>query len=744
LDVLLTSKLRIPSVRRGVIGRPDLVGFLADPAGQKLTVVEAPAGWGKTTLLAEWSASQSGKRSIAWLSLDAGDNDPTRFWTYVVHALRPTVSGLASHTALLEPPGLNVCDLFLPCLLEELTKLEDDVTLVLDDYHLITNADIHDGVAFLVDYQPPTVDVVMATRVAPPLALARLRARGQLRELRADQLRFSAQEAAEMLNRAAGLALTAQEVAVLHERTEGWAAGLYLAALSLRGRDDPDAFIKEFAGDDRHVVDYLTAEVLDAQPDETRAFLLRTSVLERLCGPLCDALTEATGSARTLRQIERANLFVTALDTRRHWYRYHHLLADLLRHELQRTEPDLLPVLHRRASAWYAAEGSASDAIHHATAAGELILAADLISEHWTTFLQQGLLTTVAGWLDALPGEAVGGDARLCMTRAWIAINVGRVDELDRWIAAAEGRSGGGSDSPRARGLAAAAGMLRCIERYLHGDVTGAIESAAMALDLERDESSPWRSVGCPVLGVATFWGGHADRAVETLQEAMLRSGPAGNHLAVVHALSCLATIHAEADHLGEADRLAKLALQTAEQRRLVDHWATTMSRVALGRVLEQSGHLEEADATTGGGVDVARSGLARVELGYALLRHAEIRHALGDYDRARELLREGRQAVQACTAPGILADMLTATERRLGLSRRSRAATVLSFGEELSGRERAVLRLLPSRLSQREIADALSVSANTVKSHTRAIYRKLNVSTREEAVARARQTELI
>jgi LuxR family maltose regulon positive regulatory protein len=224
----------------------------------------------------------------------------------------------------------------------------------------------------------------------------------------------------------------------------------------------------------------------------------------------------------------------------------------------------------------------------------------------------------------------------------------------------------------------------------------------------------------------------------------MLRSGPAGNHLAVVHALSCLATIHAEADHLGEADRLAKLALQTAEQRRLVDHWATTMSRVALGRVLEQSGHLEEADATTGGGVDVARNGLARVELGYALLRHAEIRHALGDYDRARELLREGRQAVQACSAPGILADMLTATERRLGLSRRSRAATVLSFGEELSGRERAVLRLLPSRLSQREIADALSVSANTVKSHTRAIYRKLNVSTREEAVARARQTELI
>jgi LuxR family maltose regulon positive regulatory protein len=740
--VLLTTKLRPPTERPGVVPRPDLVRLLSEASGQ-LTVINAPAGWGKTTLLAEWIA-RADPATFAWVSLDADDNDPTRFWTYVVHALRSIAPGLAIDTSLLERPGVSAFDIFLPTLLQGLGRLEADVTLVLDDYHLVTNADIHNAMAWLLDHLPSTLQVVIATRVEPPLPLPRLRVGGQLLEVRADQLRFSAREAAEMLNTSAGLALSAQDVAVLHERTEGWAAGLYLAALSLRGRDDSHAFIEEFAGDDRHVVDYLTAEVLEAQPAEVRTFLLRTSVLERLSGPLCDAVTGAKGSARTLRELERANLFLTPLDTRRHWYRYHQLLGDLLRHELQRSEPDLLPILHRRASAWYGAEGSTSDAIHHATAAGDLGLAANLISGHWTTFLQQGLLSTVTGWLDALPPQAVESDARLCMTRAWIAINVGRADELDGWIRAAEGSAEPGGTQPDGRALAAAAAMLRCIERYLHGDMTAAVESARLALSLERDESSPWRSVGCPVLGVATFWTGQPTQAGEILQDAMGRSRPAGNHLAVVHALSGLATIHAQGGQLGEAERLAGLALALAEERGLVDHWATSMGRVARGQVLEQTGQLAEAEATIAGAVAVAKGGLAQVELGYSLLRHAEIRHSLGDYDRARELFGQARRAVQACRDPGILAGMLDATERHLALSPRGRAETVLSYGEELSARERAVLRLLPTGLSQREIAESLSISANTVKTHTRAIYRKLTVSTREEAVARARHLQLI
>jgi LuxR family maltose regulon positive regulatory protein len=741
--MLLTTKLRPPTERPGVVPRPDLVRLLSEAPGHHLTVIDAPAGWGKTTLLAQWSA-RTDPATFAWLSLDADDNDPTRFWTYVVHAVRSIAPELATDTALLERPGVSALDIFLPTLVQGLARLEADVSLVLDDYHLVTNHDIHNAVAWMLDHLPSTFQVVIATRVEPPLPLPRLRVDGRLLEVRADQLRFSTREAAEMLNTAAGVDLTAEEVAVLHERTEGWAAGLYLAALSLRGRDDSHAFIEDFAGDDRHVVDYLTAEVLEAQPGEVRTFLLRSSVLERLSGPLCDAVTGAKGSARTLREIERANLFVTPLDTRRHWYRYHHLLGDLLRNELQRTDPDLLPILHRRASAWYAAEGSASEAIHHATAAGDLGLAADLISQHWTTFLQQGLLNTVTGWLDGLPPHALESDARLCMTRAWIAINVGRADELGRWIRAAERSADPGSTEPDRRALAAAAAMLRCIERYLHGDVTGAVESARLALGLERDESSPWRSVGCPVLGVATFWTGQPDRAGETLEDAMVRSRPAGNHLAVVHALSCLATIRAEGGDPGEAERLAGLALGLAEERGLVDHWATTMGRVARGQVLEHAGQLAEAEATIAGAVVVAQGGLARVELGYALLRHAEVCHSLADYDRARELFGQARRAVNACRDPGILGSMLDAIERHLALSPRGRAETVLPYGEELSARERAVLRLLPTGLSHREIAEALSISANTVKTHTRAIYRKLTVSTREEAVDRARQLELI
>jgi LuxR family maltose regulon positive regulatory protein len=630
-------------------------------------------------------------------------------------------------------------------LLKGLAGFEAGVTLILDDYHLVTNTDVHNSVGWLLDHLPPTVHVVIATRIEPPLALPRRRVAGDLLELRADQLRFTAEEAVEMMHNTAGLTLTPQEVSVLHGRTEGWAAGLYLAALSLRGRTDAHDFIEAFAGDDRHVVDYLTAEVLDAQPEEVRSFLLHTCVLERLSGPLCDAVIGTKGSVRTLREIERANLFLTPLDTRRHWYRYHHLLADLLLHELQRTEPELLPVLHRRASAWYEAEGSASEAIQHATAAGDVALAADLVAEHWTTFLQKGLVNTITAWVDALPADAVQLDARLCMTRAWIAINVGRIDELDKWIRAAEDAvHEGNHKTPSETALAAAAGMLRCIERYLQGDVTGAVETAQLALGLDRDESSPWRSVGCPVLGVATFWSGHPDRAAGVLQDAMSRSRPAGNHLAVVHALSCLATIEAECGHFGEAERLAGMALELAEQCDLRDHWATAMARVARGRVLEHSGCLTEADAAVGAAVEVATRGLARVERAYALLRRAQLRHALGDYDGARSVLDDASGEVDACPHPGILADMLVATDRHLALSPRARAETILPYGLELSARERAVLQLLPTGLSQREIASALSISTNTVRTHTRAIYRKLTVSTRDEAVGRARELDLI
>ena len=628
----------------------------------------------------------------------------------------------------------------LPNLINELDELTDAVVLVLDDYHLVGNREIHDGMEFLVEHLPSTLKLVLVTRSDPRLPLPVLRVRGDLAEVRAEQLRFSEEETAELLNETLDLNLDADQVAQLQGRTEGWAAGLQLAALSLRGRTDGREFIAAFAGDDRHVIDYLGSEVLASLSDEVGTFLLRTSILERFCAPLCEAVTGAEGSARMLAAIEHSNLFLVPLDAKRRWYRYHHLFAELLRHELEQAEPELISPLHRRAAVWLRDAGHVSEAIRHSTLAGEFVDAADLIALHWSAFLQRGQLETVAGWLDALPSVVVADAPRLCLTRAWIAVNEGRIDEVDRWIEAADRATALGPTGDDAVSLEAAAGMLRCIHEYLEGDVGGAIEAARSARELEPDESSPWRSVGCPVLGVALFWRGETAESAATLEQAVRRARPAGNHLAVIHAHSCLATNHAERGDWVTAAQLARTAIELGRERGLDDHWANAMAYVARGKALEQRGKLDEAERDIRRAVELARRGVAKAEIGYALLAYAQVRHDLGQHDEARALVREARQAVESCPDPGVLVEMLARGERRL----RAAGPTRSPAREELTDRELAVLRLLPSELSLREIGSALYVSLNTVKSHSKGVYRKLGASSREEAVERARDLGLV
>src|SRR5215211_4399452 len=377
---LLETKLHVPRRRHGLVPRPRLSERLSRGTESALTLVSAPAGFGKTTLLAEWlAAAPADERSAAWLSLDQRDNDPALFWTYLIAALQTAAHGVgAGALSLLQSPQPPI-EAVLATLLNDLHAISDDVVLVLDDYHVIDARDVQDGMAFLLGHLPPQIHLVIASRADPALPLARLRARRELVEIRAADLRFTPEEAATYLNGVMGLELTARDVAALEGRTEGWIAALQLAALSMQGRDDIAGFIAGFAGEDRYIVDYLVEEVLQRQPDDVRSFLLQTSVLGRLNGSLCDVVTGRDGGRAMLEALDRGNLFLVPLDDRRRWYRYHHLFADVLQAHLLDEQPDVAPSLHRRASVWHAENGDRSEAVDHALAGGDFERAADLI-----------------------------------------------------------------------------------------------------------------------------------------------------------------------------------------------------------------------------------------------------------------------------------------------------------------------------------------------------------------------------
>jgi LuxR family maltose regulon positive regulatory protein len=417
---LLETKLYAPRPRPGVVSRPRLFELLERGAGSKLTVVSAPPGFGKSTLLADWLGSRSAGHaaSTAWVSLDSGDNDVASFWAYVIGALEMASTGVGSAARALLDSGRPPIESILTPLLNALGEVPNDVLLVLDDYHVIDRVEIHDGVAFLLDHLPPQVHVILAARADPPLPVARLRARGDLVEIRAADLRFTEDEAEAYLNGPMGLTLTSVDVAALEGRTEGWIAALQLAALSLGGRPDPGAFIADFAGDDRYIVDYLVEEVLERQPERIQRFLLETSILDRLTGSLCDAVTGDDDGRETLEALERANLFVVALDDRRRWYRYHHLFADVLRARLLAGRPGLAPTLHRRASSWFERNGDDAAAIEHALAAEDVARAADLIELATHDLRARRQEMTLRRWLDALPDATFEARPALAIAHA--------------------------------------------------------------------------------------------------------------------------------------------------------------------------------------------------------------------------------------------------------------------------------------------------------------------------------------
>jgi LuxR family maltose regulon positive regulatory protein len=711
------------------------VDRLCASAEASLALLQAPVGSGKTTLLYEWDAAPGEARPFAWLSLDAADNDPVRFLEGVVAALRTVVPGTGERALAHLGGPAALADVVLPSLVNDLAAQPERLVLVLDDYHLITDPRVHEALAYLLERRPATLQFAIATRAEPPLPVARLRLAGGIVEIGAGDLRFTDDEAGALLRDALGRALDRGDLARLQERTEGWAAGLRLAALSLAGREDAHEYIAAFAGDDRPVVDLLASEVLAGRPPEVRAFLLETSILDRLSGPLCERVTGRPGAAALLDDLERAGLLLVPLDAKRRWYRYHHLFAGLLRDELARTRPDDVATLHRRAAAWHAEGGNVDEAIAHATVGGDVATATALITAHWYAYLQRGRIHTVAGWLDALGDDVVRGEAALCLTKAWIEVNTGRMPVVAAWVTAAER-----ADADAAAVDSGIAG-LREIHRYMDGDVAGSVRAGQASLRLG---PTPWRPVGCPVLGLALFWSGRSDEATAELEGAADEARAADNHLAVIHASCGLATIRAEAGDLDAADATAARALALADETGLGEHWATALARVVRGRALMRRGRVDEAAAVIERAATVADRGVAALEIAYARLAESDLRGLRGDGPGAVESVARARRTIERCADPGILSEFLAAAQRRVDRAPARRTATAGAVAPELTERELVVLRLLPSALSQREIGGALDVSLNTVKSHTRSIYRKLDADTRDDAVARARAVGLL
>jgi LuxR family maltose regulon positive regulatory protein len=656
---LLATKLHVPGWRPGFVSRPRLVAELDRRAGSKLTLVAAPPGFGKTTLLAEWLATtRRDDGAVAWVSLDEGDNDPARFWTYVIAALRAPRPSVGEHAlAMLQSPHPPPIETVLTLLINDLAALEDDLVLVLDDLHIIESSPIHSAVAFLLDHLPPRLRLVIATRADPPLPLARLRVRGELVEVRAADLRFTGDEALAFFNDMMGLGLGAGDVAALEARTEGWIAGLQLAALSLRGRQDSAGFIRTFAGDHRYVVDYLIEEVLQRQPEPVRRFLLQTAILDRLSGPLCDAVTGEADGAERLAALERGNFFVVPLDDARRWHRYHHLFADVLRARLAAEQPELVPVLHRRASLWHERHGDIGDAIRHALAAHDADRAADLIERAIPAMRQSRQEMTLLGWLKALPEETLRRRPVLdvefvgtLLSASEIERAEARLNDIEAWLEATGDHGGAVSmetvniDDGKLRQLPGSIAMYRAGCALVLGDLAKSEAHASRVLELVPDDDHLRRGAAAAMLGLAAWSRGDLETAHRSYVEGMARLRRAGHLADVVGGGNALADIRLAQGRLRDAWSVYESGLRLATEQGEPTLRGAADMHVGLGDILRERNELDAAEHQLRAAQELGE------HLGFPQFPHrsrlamARLRLAQGDLDGALESLDEAER----------------------------------------------------------------------------------------------------
>ncbi len=723
--MLLTTKLAIPQQHAHLVARARLFSLLDAGRRQKLMLVSAPAGFGKTTLITEWirrihAEIGDTKPRFAWLTLDEHDNDPIRFLTYLIAALQkqePTLGAAA--LPLLQAAQQPPLESILTLIINELSQLTTPLWLVLDDYHLITTPAIHQLLTFCLDNLPPAFHLVITTRADPPLPLARWRVRRDLVEIRARDLRFTEAEATEFLHAELAGALSPANISALTQRTEGWIAGLQLAALSLAERTDLDNFIEAFTGSHAYIVDYLVEEVLQRQAPEVEQFLLQTSILTRLNGALCDAVTGRNDSQTLLGVLERANLFLAPLDSERCWYRYHYLFADVLRRRLQQTQSVDIAQLHRQASLWFCAQGSPAEAIQHAFATLDFALVTDLLARTAETFLKRGEYITLQGWLNRLPAELVRTHARLCLFRASIAVITHELETAQQWLEVAE-QAAQSEAAPLREALLAEAAAIGTGVALNRGNFPRALELAHYALNTLPVDQTRLRGEVMLHLGLALSWSGDPARARRAYGEASQLSQAAGDmHTAVLASYNQGSQQYMQGE-LYQAAATYQQALRIAAEHGAAQIPITGIVQRGLGELYYEWNDLEQAHFHLQQAIERGeQGGLPRVLL-LNYLALARLLQAQDQTTAALECVQKAQQLREKFALPARYASPTTACQVRLWLMQ-GQLAPAIDWAQSISFAEYEANLLLETEylvlarvcIAQGEVAKALRIVAH-------------------------------
>ncbi len=752
---LLKTKLFPPPPRSNQVKRQALLAkfALARQRGIACTLVSAPAGFGKTTLVVDYARSSG--LPFAWLALDEGDNDLLRFWRYIDTALVTVDSriGETMRSALYESQSPDIQQI-VTGLVDDILAIEKELILVLDDYHVITNQAIHEGMAFLINHLPPLFHLVIATRADPPLPLSRLRAQGQLMELRVADLRFTTEEASAFLNNFMNLDLPASDVEALETRTEGWIVGLQLAALSMQELVDRRRFIQSFTGSHHYVLEYLMDEVLSRQPDSLQRFLLETSILPRMCASLCNAVTERADSADVLSGLNRRNLFVTPLDGEHHWFRYHHLFAELLNVNLQRTRAQDLPVLHRRAAQWFQENNYVGDALRHALAIPDYPYASRLVVDNWRRIYHQGRLNTAVEWLDSLPPDFVRQSPPLGVAYCWTLFVRGDYERiasyLDEITQLFEQMAASGTlpkEHPEYNIVLQQVILLRAVVMRHHGDVATALKEIEQLLPtiegLRQTLGQVVADMGYTAcysqMGYTYVAAGDMERAADYLGRVSPHARRCGNIFALAHATMELARICLLLGRLEQAEKICRDELALAEQPAYAGYPAFCLVHLGLANVLREKKAWDEAEIHLHQGLETAQKSGHRLYLAQGYLIAARLHHAQGKTAQAQDDLRRADE-IAGVIHNRFLNDAVSQTRREIEI----KSSFSQPLIEPLSERELDVLRLICAGRSNQEIADELFIALDTVKRHANNLYGKLGVRRRAQAIIEARRLGLV
>jgi len=662
VDQLLTTKLYIPQLSVDLVPRPHLYERLDEGLTRKLTLVSAPTGFGKSTLVTGWLSERD--RLVAWLSLDQGDNDPVRFWTYLIGAIQ-TVHPEAGSEArqIVSASQMRSAEPVAVSLINDISQLSNDLILVLDDYHIIEAEQVHLGLGYLLEHQPPNFHIALITRVDPSISLARLRAHNQLIEIRAEDLQFSTQEAAILLNEKMGLNLKPKQIEALNTHTESWVVGLQLAALSLKGQPSYDTFIEAFTGGHQFILDYLTEEVLDTLPDAQRGFLLRTSILERFCGELCRAVTGDPSSGQMLHEIRSRNLFLIPLDTDGRWFRYQHLFAEVLYALLERDHPDEIGALHLKAAAWFEREEYPGEAVDHALRSGDMVQARELVLKHWMPVLHRGEVATVLRWLDALPESRGGADPYVPLARCWALFlswqNSAIGPHLEGAANAYERLVGEGSLNGAQKDLVASQlAMMRSVLARGRGEHARSVAHAEEATRLIPQELLEGIGTGWNMLAAARAGAGDFDGAIEAYKRGIALAYEEGN---LVGAYGCTygqAMYMLVQGQLTEADEVCRSTINRAIREGHGDFPAAGWLHIAMARIELEQNRLDEARAYLDTGLRIARPGGFSEAVRTGRYLRAQLAAIRGDLEAATDILQDVERIVNAMDEPYLTGEL--------------------------------------------------------------------------------------